>query len=140
VNQNTAQQAGSGQPTMPFGKYQGIPLQEVPASYLDWLLRFWKLSSGLRAAVAGELNRRGLEAPAAPPPRPLRPCPEHPSAGHVLSWLEDRRGRKRVRASCKVCGRHCDTPPSRPPYSDEADRNAGAAQPIARNRAEGASR
>jgi hypothetical protein len=45
----------------PFGKHKDEPLANVPASYLLWSLRDCKLSSGLRAAVAGELQRRGFD-------------------------------------------------------------------------------
>ena len=55
---------------LPFGRHQNKPLAEVPADYLGWLLREAKLSSGLRSAVAGELERRGLVAPPQPEPRP----------------------------------------------------------------------
>ena len=46
--------------TMPFGKYQGIPIQDVPTGYLDWLttidLRPW-----LRKAVQAELERHEFD-------------------------------------------------------------------------------
>jgi uncharacterized protein (DUF3820 family) len=32
-------------PSIPFGRHKGKPLDTVPASYLDWLLRECKLSS-----------------------------------------------------------------------------------------------
>ena len=40
--------------TLPFGKHKGVPLPDVPLSYLQWLLREVKLSYGLRAAVADQ--------------------------------------------------------------------------------------
>jgi hypothetical protein len=51
--------------TMPFGRHKGTPLADVPESYLGWPLPGCKLSSGLRAAVAAELERRGVRPPAA---------------------------------------------------------------------------
>jgi uncharacterized protein (DUF3820 family) len=48
--------------TMPFGKHKGLPFEEVPTSYLQWVLT-GKLRSPfgkqVRAAVESELQRRG---------------------------------------------------------------------------------
>jgi hypothetical protein len=57
--------------TMPFGKHAGKPLGEVPSGYLAWLIREFKLSSGLRAAVPDELTRRNVDTPPPPPTHPL---------------------------------------------------------------------
>src|SRR5579872_2123855 len=89
-------------PALPFGRHKGLPLAEVPASYLLWCLRECKLSSGLRAAVAGELARRGVEAPAPPEPRPVPPCRYCGGARFVCRWQEDRRGGRRLRAECAL--------------------------------------
>jgi hypothetical protein len=112
---------------VPFGRHKDKPLGEVPSSYLQWLIRECKLSSGLRAAVADELRRRNLDAPAPAPPRPLRPCRDHPQATLVCRWFEDALGRRRVRADCAVCHRHTDYPPCVPPYTTLADSNASKA-------------
>ena len=45
---------------LPFGRHQGQPLDTVPADYLRWAIRDCRLSSGLRTAVAGELQRPRL--------------------------------------------------------------------------------
>ena len=112
-------------PTLPFGRHKDKPLGEVPADYLLWLVRKCKLSSGLRTTIAGELSRRGVEVPAPPPPRPIPPCRDcGPGAGHVLFWMQDRVGRKRIRAECKRCRRLVDHPPCVPPYSTMADATA----------------
>jgi hypothetical protein len=107
---------------MPFGKYKGLSLAMVPGSYLAWVLREVKLSSGLRAAVADELARRGVPAPA--PPRPLRACPLHPGDKPICLWSEDTLGRRLIRCECPTCHRATDYAPLVSPYTDEADRNA----------------
>jgi hypothetical protein len=115
---------------MPFGRHKGVPLQEVPASYLEWAARTLKLSSGLRAAVAGELERRGRKVPLPPPgewDRPPGPCRECGCPDVLYAWAEDRLGRKRIRAECAGCRRSRGTPPSRPPYSTAADAAASQA-------------
>jgi hypothetical protein len=112
---------------MPFGKYKDKPLAEVPSPYLSWLLRECKLSSGLRAAVADELSRRSINAPAAPPPRPIVRCRQHPDAEPLCYWMQDRLGRRRIRAECSHCRRMVDHPPIVEPYVSMADRNASPA-------------
>jgi hypothetical protein len=107
-------------PALPFGKHRGVPLYAVPADYLRWALTTCKLSSGLRTALAAELSRRGLPAPD-PPAFTVPPCPEGCRAGYRCGWQQDRAGRRRVRAECAACGRFLTFPPSRPPYSAEAD-------------------
>jgi hypothetical protein len=42
---------------MPFGKFKGVPIAEVPAGYLHWLTTT-ELRDPLRAAVVAELERR----------------------------------------------------------------------------------
>jgi hypothetical protein len=46
--------------TMPFGKYAGWELEEIPADYLTWLLTI-ELKPWLREAVADECERRADE-------------------------------------------------------------------------------
>jgi hypothetical protein len=106
--------------TLPFGKHAHEALPSVPAAYLQWLVREAKLSTGLRAGVEHELARRGQ--PVAPrPPRPLRPCPRHPGAGHNLSWQGDTLGRQRIRVCCAACGRFLEFAPLAPCYVTKAD-------------------
>lgn len=58
--------------TMPFGKYRGEALENVPASYLRWVLREadcvddW---TWLRPALEAELRRRERAGRGSPPPR-----------------------------------------------------------------------
>jgi hypothetical protein len=111
--------------TLPFGKYRDKPIPGVPSSYLTWLHRETKLSAPLRAAVAAELSRRGIDVPP-PPPRPDPKCREHPTAGYRALWGEDRAGRKFIRAECRQCHRSMGHLPLREPYTGMADANATA--------------
>jgi hypothetical protein len=62
---------------MPWGKYRNMPLTQVPADYLLWLLENATLSAGLELDVRGELRRRAAQAAGeqsyqAPPTGPRR--------------------------------------------------------------------
>jgi hypothetical protein len=48
---------------MPFGKFKGTQLDELPAYYVVWLSRLPDLRDPLRAAVVEELGRRVLLSP-----------------------------------------------------------------------------
>jgi hypothetical protein len=61
-------------PVLPFGQHKDVPLDDIPRSYLSGLMRQAKLAGGLRAAVADERCRRGIEPPPAPAPLPLPRC------------------------------------------------------------------
>ncbi len=111
-------------PNLPFGQHKNQPLGVIPADYLQWLLATVRLGGGLRAAVAVELARRGVQTPPGPPPRPLRACPEHPDAGVILFWQEDALGRRSIRAECRCCRRFTDRPPVASPYTNMADATA----------------
>jgi hypothetical protein len=87
--------------TLPFGKHKGAPLVDVPTAYLDWALREVKLTSGLRAAVTAELQRRGVRPPAAA----VRPEPVCCRAGLSYTWGRDSLGRPIIRRWCAACGR-----------------------------------
>lgn len=41
---------------MPFGKHKGTDVQDIPESYLEWLLENVRLRSSLKAAVCGVLG------------------------------------------------------------------------------------
>lgn len=52
---------------MPFGKYKGEQLLDIPASYLEWIYDNLELNGDLEQAVSdaidilrGEKNRRGI--------------------------------------------------------------------------------
>lgn len=45
-------------PKMPFGKYKGTALSEIPADYLTWLIECCEPLPWLRAAVINELTGR----------------------------------------------------------------------------------
>lgn len=47
--------------TMPFGKYEGWELAELPDDYLSWLYTLDDLRYPLKGAVAAEVRRRSAE-------------------------------------------------------------------------------
>ncbi len=49
---------------MPFGKWRGLPLTEIPESYLSWVLEVAR--EPLRTAILRELARRGASEPPVP--------------------------------------------------------------------------
>jgi hypothetical protein len=107
--------------SLPFGRHRGQPLTTVPTDYLRWVVREVRLSSGVQAAVLGELEARNIDAPPPGPARPVRRCAEHPDAEPVLVREEDSRGRCRIRAGCPRCRRWTDYPPCVSPYTTRAD-------------------
>jgi hypothetical protein len=115
---------------LPFGKHRGRPLAEVPADYLLWALQECKLSSGLRAAIAAEYERRYatceiLDAPPpAPEPSPLPACRQCGVAGIIAHWQEDCAGGRRIRGECVRCGRFLCWLPQLEPWIRQADYNA----------------
>jgi hypothetical protein len=71
--------------TMPFGRYKGSSLEDVPSSYLAWCLRTCDLDPWLREAIEEELNSRAPRRP--PPPRNPPPGPPPPVlAGIISEW------------------------------------------------------
>ena len=60
---------------MPFGKYRGRYLHEIPLSYLGWVFESVDdISPVLRAAIQDEIRERlGLRPPQPPPPPPPPP-------------------------------------------------------------------
>ncbi len=47
--------------SMPFGKYRGTPIDELPDSYLGWLASLDDLHFPLNSYVQAELDRRKSE-------------------------------------------------------------------------------
>jgi hypothetical protein len=43
---------------MPFGKYKGTLIEDLPDSYLEWLSSLRDLRSRLRSAIDDEMNKR----------------------------------------------------------------------------------
>ena len=43
---------------MPFGKYKGEPLSEIPTEYLDWLLGSDNLYESTKEQIEDKLDRR----------------------------------------------------------------------------------
>jgi len=56
--------------TMPWGKYRGKDLVEVPGSYLAWALERARLYPDLRTEIKDELARRFSQAAPRPPRSP----------------------------------------------------------------------
>ena len=54
---------------MPFGKFKGAPLAEIPDSYILWLVDNVELREPLLSGIAVELRERGLEIGQAPATR-----------------------------------------------------------------------
>jgi hypothetical protein len=106
---------------LPFGRHANQPLTTVPLDYLQWCLRTVRLSSGLRAAVADELTRRGVEVPPAEPPRPLPTCRRCPGVTPILHWLQDSLGRRQIKISCGACHASIGFAPQVPPYVEQAN-------------------
>jgi hypothetical protein len=114
--------------TLSFGKYRFTPLDEIPIDYLRWAIRECKLSSGLRAAVANELTRRGIETP----PAQLPHIPNCPRCGNTIRdfvWQQDATGGRRIRVECPACRRFILWAPLLPEFIAEADRHAEFYEP-----------
>jgi hypothetical protein len=104
---------------MPFGKFKGLSVDRIDTGYLRWLLTI-KLSSGLRAAVAEELRRRGVAVPE-PPPHVPPSCPRCRAATVIgYSWYEDRLGRRFIKRRCR-CGEDLGFAPHLPEFVARAD-------------------
>src|SRR5262249_25486481 len=67
-------------------------------AYLQWAIGTVKLSTGVRAAVAAELERRGVRPPSPPPPRPPGPCWRCGSTQYRHTWQQDLSKDKRGRS------------------------------------------
>lgn len=73
--------------TMPFGKYKGFSLRQIPDDYLHWLLEEVDLRAWLQAAVESELHDREAHeyTDDNPPPTPSRyDCPDAAIAEEII--------------------------------------------------------
>lgn len=43
-------------PTMPFGKYAGEPIEDVPTEYLEWACETWNFATSDRKALLAEME------------------------------------------------------------------------------------
>jgi hypothetical protein len=69
---------------MPFGKYKGHDLDELPDEYLLWVIANIPLRDPLGSAITEEMALRGyaeLPPPPVPSPRPLKQSPETEEGG-----------------------------------------------------------
>jgi uncharacterized protein (DUF3820 family) len=69
---------------MPFGKYKGHNLDELPDDYLLWVIANIPLRDPLGSAITEEMALRGYEElplPPAPAPRPLKHSRETEEGG-----------------------------------------------------------
>src|SRR4051812_45943914 len=98
---NTA--PGNGPMTWPFGKNKDLAVADTETGYLMWAAKTLRLSSGLKAAGATELQRRGVHPPE-PAPRPEKPHPPchrcGPGPGFEIVWGQDAIARKFLRRQC----------------------------------------
>ncbi len=96
--------------TLPFGKHKGRPPADVPADYLDWMLRTCKLTPGLRGAIRGELLGRGADPSSLPPEPEAKALPQCRGCGgdeHRLHWQQlAGAGARVIRADCRRCGQY----------------------------------
>ncbi len=77
---------------MPWGKYRGRALEDVPLSYLAWCLDACDMRPPLTAAICAEVRRRVFDEdtedappPPPPPPPPRGACPSPPVAHGLVS-------------------------------------------------------
>jgi hypothetical protein len=110
--------------SLPFGEYKGVPLGEVPTSYLKWVASI-RTTSFVREGVVAELLRRGERVPQPRPPRPVQPCERCPGAPVNFRWTTDALHRRHVKATCGRCDKFLTFAPAEPPYSDLADAAEG---------------
>ena len=71
-------------PTMPFGRYRGVSLADIPTDYLQWLVSLADLRRPLRANIRDELHRREAESWDRHGPALHRPCPSPQLAEELI--------------------------------------------------------
>ena len=72
-------------PTMPWGKFRGVPLNQIDTDYLRWVVDVAEATRpGLRADVEAELARR-RQTHAPPSPFWRKPCPDVAVAHEIVT-------------------------------------------------------
>jgi hypothetical protein len=132
MNATPAKNEARNRHVMPFGKHRGAPLTDVPTSYLAWVMRTCKLSTGLRSAMGEELRSRP-DCPEDLPPEPAANTP--PSCRGCggtdlhLTWQPlGGAGGRVIRADCRGCGAFVYFAPQTPENVALAD--AGDEEPV----------
>jgi hypothetical protein len=107
-----------GEHWLPYGRYRGQSPRDVPTSYLVWMLKTCKLSSGLHDAIRAEVSARPdcpSDLPPGPPPKaPPTSCWRCGAKDIRVSWHEQAGGRSAIRADCGMCGRFISSLPLSP--------------------------
>ena len=70
---------------MPFGKYKGHDLHELPDEYLLWMIATIPLRDPLLSAVTEEITERDLALPPLPSP-PQRPFTKSRETDNEGAW------------------------------------------------------
>lgn len=105
-----------------FGRHRGKLVSEVDTGWLGWSLRQdkVKLSAGLRAAVAAELQRRGVEVPPVPP-YTVPPCRRCRGTEVRVTWQQTSDGTRRLRGTCGRCNGYLRFLPMTPEWIAQAN-------------------
>jgi hypothetical protein len=64
---------------MPFGRYRNVPLDQVPLSYLEWVLATCNITPSLRSEIERVLGERPV------PPGPVRS--DRPNVGELVGGV-----------------------------------------------------
>ena len=71
---------------MPWGKFKGLPLDQIESDYLHWVANVAEATRpGLRADIEAELARRARAEAPPPPPSWRKPCPDATLAAEIVT-------------------------------------------------------